>query len=126
MTWDMHQYDGNVKQIQARSAAVENNCDLMTHEIYPLAEIIDRFKSAYFVNSICYMIAYALFLGTYDEIDFYGCYINTQPQDTEIPCKNHPGVEHWIGYAMGRGVRVKIHGDSFLLRCKDGLYGYRA
>ncbi|KKN00332.1 hypothetical protein LCGC14_1138870 [marine sediment metagenome] len=89
-------------------------------EVYPIHEIIKKFNDDYFTNAICYMIAYALYLG-YEKIDLYGIdHIIHQGYVME-----KGGVEHWVGVAAGRGVEVMIPYGSALCKTKDGkLYGY--
>jgi hypothetical protein len=38
-----------------------------------------------------------------------------------------PSVEFWVGFAMGRGVKVEVHGQkSSILKTRNGLmYGYQ-
>lgn len=89
--------------------------------IYPLQEIKKRFGVDYFTNSIDYMIAYALYVGM-KEIRFYG--VNMEV-DTEYLWQK-PGVEFWVGYAKGLGVKVKFFGrHCLILLTRSGkLYGF--
>lgn len=88
-------------------------------EPYPLDEIIEEFDSTYFSNTICYMIAYAMYKG-YEAIDFYG--IDHISQDTYM--LERAGVEYWLGRAKERGIKIYIPKGSILCRTFDGrLYG---
>jgi len=87
---------------------------------YPLKEIIEKFGTGYFGNSIGYMIAYALYKG-YEQIDIYGCPINTE---TEYIFEKS-NIDFWIGYGMGLGVKTKIHGTStIMIPNANKIYGW--
>ena len=88
---------------------------------YPLREIVDKFGLTYFSNSVCYMIAYAIYIGV-KQIDLIG--VNQIGKEEYINEKG--GVEFWIGFALGKGLKVKVHGErSMVLKTKSGrLYGY--
>lgn len=96
---------------------LETSLSVPTNEVYPINEIVAYFKTQYFANSICYMIAYALYYEV-EKLDLYG--VNHQQEWKHRAC-----VEYWLGRAVGLGVALQIHGPSKLLRTKDGvLYGY--
>lgn len=88
---------------------------------YPLKEIVEHFKTYYFSNSICYILALAIYTGV-ETIDFYGVnqvgireYVNERK-----------GVEFWLGMALGAGIQVSVHGPSHLTKLETGrLYGYK-
>lgn len=122
--FDMHPVGMYPRHAEQRVKARMMGQELITLDNYPIDAVKKKFKTEYFSNSIPFMIALAIFQGA-SRIDFYGCHINTAPGDTEIVAKSHPGVEYWIGRAQGMGIDVRIHGDSFLMQCKDGMYGYR-
>jgi len=88
---------------------------------YPLKEVANRFKVAYFANTICYMIALAIYEG-YEQIHLWGVsQMGTHEYLTEKAC-----TEFWLGLAAGLGIDVQIHGLSALLKNQcDILYGYR-
>ena len=86
-------------------------------EVFPINEILQRFKTRFFSNSIAYMMAYALLktktvqslddpvpkvVEGYDKIFFYG--IDMMTNSTYIQEKG--GVEYWMGIAKGMGVEV--------------------
>ena len=79
-----------------------------TYIRYPIEDVITEFKTGYFSNGVCYMIALAVFLGV-EEINTYGVNhmrINFADEYTI----QKPGVDYWIGIARGRGVKFNIHG----------------
>ena len=94
-------------------------------EEFPLEECKKKFGEPYFSNTIGYMIAYAL-LKNVEEIDIFGV---NQASSGEYTMEK-AGVEYWLGIAVGRGVKVTVHGDkSELLTNKNRwgqglLYGY--
>lgn len=95
--------------------------ELPTYEAYPLKEIVNEFGVAYFANVISYALAYAIYRGA-AEIEIWGV---RQGLLTEYAF--HKGsVEFWLGVALGRGIDIKIVGDSHLLNTISGkLYGYQ-
>jgi len=79
---------------------VDNVYDLSN---YPLKEVIEKYGSRYFTNSIGYMIALALFKG-YTEINLYGVDMDMGDEYAfERPC-----VLYWVGFARGMGVKVTL------------------
>jgi len=94
-------------------------------ESFPLKECVKRFGTPYFLNTISYMIAYALLQGA-KEISLYG--IN-QASSSEYFYEK-ASVEYWLGIANGLGVKITIYGNkSELLSNKNRfggaiLYGY--
>ena len=89
-------------------------------EVYPLKEILAYFKTVFFSNAICYMIAYALYHG-YERIWLYG--IDMMTSTTYIFEKG--GVEYWMGIAHALGVPIVNTKESATGKTIDGkLYGY--
>ncbi len=88
---------------------------------YPLKKIVNKFGITYFSNTVCYMIAYAIYIGV-KQIDLYG--VNMKPSEEYRHQKG--GVEFWLGFAMGKGLKIEVHGkESKVLKTKTGkLYGY--
>lgn len=87
---------------------------------YPLKEIVKKFGTDYFTNTIDFMIALAIYEG-FTEIDFYGVNMAHKSEyEYQIP-----GVSFWCGIAMGRGVKIKFHGNSMIMKSENNLiYGY--
>jgi len=98
-----------------------------THEIseipkskeFPFKEIYNLFKTPYYTNTICYMIAYALWKGVTD-IEFWGV---AQMGANEYLAER-AGVEFWIGLAAGRGVRISFKTPTLLLKNYQMEYPY--
>lgn len=88
---------------------------------FPLKQIVELFGVFYFTNTICYMLAYALWLDDVDKITFWG--IN-QTGSIEY-LRERRGVEFWIGLVSGMGIELHIEGPSALLKPdRKLLYGY--
>lgn len=88
-------------------------------ENYPIKEVMERFDTDYFSNTVDYAIALALYRG-YDEINLYGITLSAHDY-----AKFKSGVDFWCGYAKGMGVKVKVHGETTVMRTIDGkVYGY--
>lgn len=85
---------------------------------FPLEEVVKRFGYPYFTNTICYMIAYALLQGA-KEIELFGV---NQAGSHEYS-EERPGVEYWLGIAIGMGVKVIINGNQSQLLKYKGRYG---
>ena len=94
-------------------------------ERFPIEECVKEFGRPYFSDTIGYMVAYAMLKGA-KEIDTYGV---NQASSAEYFYEK-AGVEYWLGIAVGRGIKVTVHGDkSELLTNKNRfggglLYGY--
>jgi len=94
-----------------------------TYIRYPIERVVQRFKTGYFSNAICYMIALALLQGV-TQLNFYGVvHLRTH----EEYATQKPAVDYWLGRAAQMGVGCYIHGDySEIGRTEDGLaYGYK-
>ena len=89
-------------------------------EKYPFSDIVKKYGVGYFSNSIAFMIAYAMY-NDFKEIHIWGAPLDSQAEYIF----EKAGVEYWIGYAMGLGVKVVVHGLSTIMRTKDDkVYGW--
>lgn len=89
--------------------------------VYPYDKIVERFGSEFFTNTICYMIAYALYKG-YKKIRLYGIDLATQLEYI----LERGGVEFWVGVATGMGVKVENTNRSRVCKPPMGVpYGHR-
>ena len=105
-------------------------------EIYPIDEVLAKFKTRFFSNTIAYMMAYALLHTTsiqeldgpilrvidgYDRIYFYG--IDMMTNTTYVQEKG--GVEFWMGIALAMGVEIINTKGSATGKTWNGkMYGY--
>jgi hypothetical protein len=89
---------------------------------YPLEAIQNRFGVNFFSDTIAYMIAYALYEGKWKTIKMYG----VDMFDGGEYRQEKGGVEFWIGYGMGMGVKFIISEGASILQTVTGLpYGQR-
>lgn len=72
-------------------------------DIYPLREIVRDFKTSYFMNSISYMLAYAIYL-KYDYLYLYGIGGRNR-WDYEMG-KHY--ILFWVGVGYGRNIDLHI------------------
>lgn len=128
LTIDMNIYsDGRwgikeeAEAARAKDLCQTNGIQYICLDNYPLNQVIERFGTDYFTNTVDYAIALALFYG-YREMDFYG--IN-MAHGSEYQYQL-PGVSFWTGIAMGMGVKVRVFGKGSILMVTEGgrLYGY--
>jgi len=94
--------------------------DVPTYKPYPIKDIIKDFGTDYFVNPICYMIAYALF-NEVKSITLYGVDHST----SEEYIYHRACIEFWLGLAAGAGVKVDIKHSMLLNNHNNAMYGYR-
>ncbi len=88
--------------------------------VYPLGEIADKFRSNYFANTVCYMVAYAM----YEKVNNIGLYGVDHINFREYIIAR-AGLEYWLGRAQQSGIDLEIAGGSAILNTINGkLYGY--
>ena len=125
---DMNVYDDNrwgnaerLASIESRRLAGVHNIPYIDLSSYPIDDIIRFFGTDYFSNTVDYALALAIYRN-FAEIGLYGVNMSN---NTEYAYQK-PGVEFWIGQAMGRGIKVTNHSPiSTILKTRDGLlYGY--
>ena len=91
----------------------------------PIAEILEEFKTGFFLNVISWMLATAI-LQKPKTIDMYG--VDMRPDaDMEFFLNEKGSVEFWVGVAMGRGIKIKNTKESYVMKTKqEGNFpGYR-
>lgn len=91
---------------------------------YPYNRIVERFDGMgkeFFTNSICYMIAYALYKD-YKKIKLYGIDMATSMEYI----LERGGIEYWVGRAEGMGVKVENTKGSMVCKTPMGIpYGHK-
>lgn len=93
---------------------------------YPLADVINACDGqCYFNSTAAYAVAYAVFLRV-DKIQCFGMdftYPNAHSAEKGRGC-----VEHWLGFARGKGIDVAVAKTSTLLdayvKPEERFYGY--
>lgn len=86
---------------------------------YPLDTIVQTYGD-YFTCSAAWMIALAIHEGA-TEIGLWGIDMSVESEyGYQKPC-----VEHWLGYAKGKGICVSLPPDSPILR-SGCLYGFES
>lgn len=123
---DMNDYSlwGKIEEreaMESRAKAQAEGSPYIDRDNYPLQAVIDHFGTDYFSNTVDYALALSVLEG-FTEIDLYGVNMSNR---TEYAYQK-PGIEFWVGMAMGRGVKVSAYGAmSTILKTRDGkLYGY--
>lgn len=92
---------------------------------YPLEMIKQTFPHPYFTNTVGYMLAYACAMRVAHpedgpkEIGIWGIDMATEEEYQT----QRPGVEYWVGVAVGLGIRVTIPEVSDLVKSRV-LYGW--
>jgi len=105
-------------------------------QVFPINEVLAKFKTKFFSNSIAYMIAYALLytktvqtegdlmphvVDGYNRIYFYG--IDLMTNSTYLIEKG--GVEFWMGIAKGMGVEIiNTRGSATGKTWNGRMYGW--
>lgn len=88
-------------------------------QVYPIHEITKKF-GRYFNNTAALLLAYALYANPdLEEIAIYGIDMSG---DSEYR-HQRPCMEHYIGYAKGRGITVRLP-DSCPLMYTPYIYGF--
>ena len=95
-----------INNMQVRFIAPYKYEEIPLSEPFPLDEAVKTFGYPYFSNTICYMICFAMLQGA-EEIHLFGV---NQASSKEYG-EEKGGVEYWIGQALGRGIKVVIHGE---------------
>lgn len=123
---DMNDYAlwGEAEAEEARRSREKAKLDgipYIDRDNYPLNEIVKAFGTDYFNSTVDYALALAIHEG-WKQVDLYGVNMANMTEYSH----QKPGAEFWVGYAMGRGIKVNIHGKmSSLLKTHDGkIYGY--
>lgn len=83
-------------------------------EVFPYSECRDLIGRDYFTSSPACMLAYAILRG-YTDISIYG--VDMAIDDHEY-FMQRPCMEGWLGFAIGRGIKVTIPEQSSLMNFK--------
>jgi len=87
---------------------------------YPYKRIVEHFHTNFFTDTICYMIAYALYKG-YDYLRLYGVDMATRLEYL----LEKGGIEFWLGMAMGMGCKIEVsRGSTVMVPHTQVPYGF--
>lgn len=87
-------------------------------EVYPF-DAVNRLMGQHLTSSMAYMMGYALLRGDVKEIMIYGC--DMAVDDNEY-FYQRPVMYAWIGFAIGRGIKIGIPKASSLFK-DPHIYG---
>jgi len=106
-----------VKSVNDYGAPVYTNKEynkFTNNVVYPIPEMIKEFNIGFFLNCICYMLAYAISLKP-KTIVLYG--VDMRPDSGQEWHQMERGcVEFWCGMAMGRGIDVSLPAEANVLK----------
>ena len=135
LLFDMHDHFRIEGSRKAKCDRVANECKRLGVEAYsihenpeynyrryPIELISQRFKTSYFSNGVCYMIALALDIG-FKRLDLYGINHNKDLNPHEY-VEEKAGVDFWLGIATGMGVEWEAHGEFSMIGKIKKPYGY--
>lgn len=95
--------------------------EIKNFEAFPWDDAVEEFKTEFYTNTVCYMLAYAIYNG-YEKIDMYGIDMATQREYI----LERGGIEFWVGFAMGRGIEVTNTKGSMVCKPAMGVpYGHK-
>lgn len=114
-----HKRPGEIEEINRLGIPVITR---MKHDLLPnsIPFPLGKMPVQYFTNTIAYMIAYAVYKGA-TEIEMYGVALLLEYEYSD----QRPCIEFWIGYAMGKGVKVTVHDPTTIgcFKSHQELYG---
>ena len=123
----LRQFPGPVYMHQARADIIPNAIDYPLREVAddlwpdltrfdPTKDVLQGSDAPYLTSTVALEIALAIHLG-FKEIGLYGIDLNT----TSEYAWQKPGVEHMLGIAIGRGIKVRLPAKCPLLQGE--IYG---
>lgn len=115
-----HMPEGYLRDLPEVPLVTLKKVEGVNWEEYPLQEVLKRFKTTYFNNSISYMIALAILRGA-EDIWLYGTDFNYHGDDEDDE-RNRHCVRYWIGRAEEAGARIHLPVCSKL--AERGFYGF--
>jgi hypothetical protein len=70
--------------------------------VFPWQELLDHFKVRYFVGTITWLLAFAIYLG-FERIELYGIEVRADKQEYAF---ERPAVAYWLEVAKRAGIEV--------------------
>jgi hypothetical protein len=114
---ESHPYHDKLAHERANARLI--GIPVITQADYPLDVVMQEFGTDYLGSSTDYLIACAILYGK-DEIHLYGVSMDDRGDHYEKRC----ATDFWCGVAIGRGIKVTVHGNSTVMTTADGLqYG---
>ena len=107
IVFDMH--DPDIISKDRIKKAAETGTHMFHIGNYPIDKIVKRFGTAFFSDSVCYAIAYAVYIGA-KKINLYG--INQARENNKEYFQHKPGTDYWLGFARGMGIEVNVYGQK--------------
>lgn len=99
---------------------------IITHKDFPFELFCKFYGTDYFGSSVDWLIAHAIrqlefhSMHPVREIHLYGITMDDKGDHYEKRC----ATDFWCGVAIGRGVKIIVHGNSTVMTTVDGLqYG---
>jgi hypothetical protein len=81
---------------------------------FPITKVVNAFKIGFFLNTIAYMIAYAI-MQKPEEIHLYG--VDMRPDAENESLTQQKGcIEFWCGVATGRNIHVFTPPESYVMK----------
>jgi len=114
-TFDRNVYNGEHDIAKERNIPIVSDRGFATEPFDKIA-IVKALRSSYFMPTMSYMIAYAIYL-EYERISLYG--IDTGPQWWYQFGK--PYITFWLGQAIARGISVRMGVGSLQWSMQPGL-----
>ena len=92
---------------------------LFDYTNFPYKTFMKFFGTDYFGSSTDWLLAYAVSLDA-KEVHLWGVTMDDKGDHYEKRC----ATDFWCGVAIGRGIKVVVHGNSTVMTTEDGLtYG---
>jgi hypothetical protein len=114
----------NVNQMDIPVYTAGDYPSFKNNVVYPIEDVLNEFRVAFFLNVMCYMIAHAIMEGV-KKISLWGTDMRSDAGH-EYRINEKGAVEFWLGVAIGRGVEIAIPEESYLLKriMTGNFYGY--
>lgn len=103
----------NLLPERVRYIAPQHFAEIPRSEQYPIVQIIKHFNGIRFwTSTLAYMLSAAIYEG-YGRIVLSGAH---WPHDSEEYMSHLPAMNFWTGVAMGKGIKVEIHGPCCIAK----------
>ena len=113
----------DVRMLDVDVFAVRHYNEIPRSKPYPVDDVVAEFGGVSFVCTVAWMIAHAIYEKV-DSIDIAGMYSLRNSHDY---LSHKANLDFWLGVALGRGIHLKMCGDTGLLKpyaWQPGRYGF--